>query len=80
MREVPELSIDSRLSRHGLSLIDGKPKVDVSHYRKRIMGWMAYWPASGFLWLAGDLLADLFDQLYRMVRGYFQKMADSEFE
>lgn len=75
----PPYDLTSDLTRAGLTLKDGKPKVDVSHYRARITGWMAYWPASAVLWVLGDFLADVFDQLYRMVRGVFQKMADSEF-
>lgn len=72
--------LSSAVSSSGLTLVDGKPKVDVAHYRTRIMGWMAYWPVSAILWVLGDLLADVFDQIYRMIRGVFQRMADSEFE
>jgi hypothetical protein len=64
----------------GFKMVDGKLKLSVDHYRSRIIGWMAYWHVSAVMWLVGDFLRDVFDSLYRMVRGHFQSAADSMFD
>lgn len=75
------ISLPHDLERRGLTLTKGgKARLDVTEFKTRITGWMAYWPVSTMIWIVGDFLADVFDQLYRMVRGFFQSMADSEFD
>jgi hypothetical protein len=71
-----ELNLPYELLRKHLKLVEGKPKVDVSDYKTRIMGWIAYWPISALLWILGDLLADTFEMIYQSIRGLYQGMAD----
>jgi hypothetical protein len=73
-------AVPSDLYNCGLTMVEGKLKLSVDHYRSRIIGWMAYWHVSAFLWIVGDFLRDVFDSLYRLVRGHFQSAADSMLE
>jgi len=59
---------------------EGKPKLDVGRYKERIIGWIVYWWVSLVVWFIGDFLADVGDALYRLVRDFYQKMADRAFE
>lgn len=76
-RHMREHMPSDLLYRYHVKIVDGKPKIEVSEYKSRIIGWMAYWWVSAPLWLIGDFLADVFDALYRMVKGFYQKMADN---
>ena len=80
-KKVPETDFDLpyELKGQGMTVVSGKRTVDVAKFKSRIIGWLAYWPISIVLWFIGDFLADVFNQIYRMVRRFFQGMADREF-
>lgn len=57
---------------------DGRIRVVIENFKSKIIGWMAYWPVSMFLWVTGDFIHDLFNKLYMTVRDYFQRLADDK--
>lgn len=57
---------------------DERIRINVGYFKGHIMGWIAYWPVSAAAWLIGDFVHDLLEQLYRLVKDYFQELADSK--
>lgn len=57
----------------------GRYEIQMDRFKSKIIGWIAYWPMSLLLWLVGDFIHDLFDTLYRAIKGHFQRAADNTF-
>lgn len=55
---------------------NGRLSIVIDRYKSRIIGWAHYWPMSALMWFLGDFIHDVYEAMYRRVRGYFQRLAD----
>lgn len=57
---------------------DGLLSIVFERFKSRIMGWIGYWPMSVILWLVGDFVHDVLEQIVRLIRAHFVRSADQK--
>lgn len=58
--------------------VKGAPKAN--SYKSEILFWATYWPFGMVKYLIGDLIHDLFSQIWKRIGGVYQKISDKVFE
>lgn len=58
---------------------DGKFSLEASSHKGRIISWLAMWPFSVIGTLVGDLLFRLWETIYEMFSGVYQRISDLVF-